>query len=198
MSESATDARTLDGLRAAVAAGARVKFLFFWSERPGQGGHPGRGCLSQWWPAPFELDGVHYRSAEHFMMAEKARLFGDVAALSEIVAAEHPGEAKAIGRRVLGFDEPRWARERVAIVVRGNEAKFSQHPELAAYLQGTGERVLVEASPRDRVWGIGLAEGDPAARDVWRWPGANLLGFALMEVRARLRTGAHGDTAGGA
>jgi ribA/ribD-fused uncharacterized protein len=181
-----TAARTLDELRAAVAAGARPKFLFFWSERPGQGGDPGKGCLSQWWPAPFELDGERYPTAEHWMMAEKARLFGDREALAEVLTVEHPGAAKAVGRRVLGFDEGAWARARVGIVRRGSLAKFSQHPELRAYLIGTGARVLVEASPRDPVWGIGLAEGDPAARDVGRWRGANLLGFALMAVRARL------------
>lgn len=181
-----TAARTLDALRVAVAAGARPKFLFFWSERPGQGGDPGKGCLSQWWPAPFELGGVRYPTAEHWMMAEKARLFGDREALAEILDAPHPGAAKAIGRRVRGFDGAVWARERVGIVRRGNAAKFAQHPELGAYLLGSGGRVLVEASPRDTVWGIGLAEGDPAARDVWRWRGANLLGFALMAVRADL------------
>lgn len=84
------------------------------------------------------------------------------------------------------MDDQSWTAARWEIVVRGNEAKFAQHPELRAYLAGTGDRVLVEASPVDRIWGIGLAHDDPAAENPELWRGLNLLGFALMEVRARL------------
>lgn len=103
-----------------------------------------------------------------------------------IIDASNPGKAKAIGRKVNGFDEATWVRHRFEIVVRGNLLKFRQHPELGEFLMGTGDKVLVEASPVDRIWGIGLAAEDPAAEDPNLWPGLNLLGFALMEVRDRL------------
>ncbi|MFD2352846.1 NADAR family protein [Nonomuraea ferruginea] len=120
------------------------------------------------------------------MMAHKALLFGDEVAAEKILAAAHPGEAKKLGRAVGGFDEETWAAHRYEIVVRGNLAKFGQHAELKEFLLTTGGRVLVEASPLDRVWGIGLAADDPAAASPATWRGLNLLGFALMDVRDAL------------
>jgi ribA/ribD-fused uncharacterized protein len=87
---------------------------------------------------------------------------------------------------VRGFDEDTWARERFGIVVEGSVHKFAAHADLREFLLGTGERVLVEASPLDRVWGIGLAADAEAAGDPRRWRGPNLLGFALMAARERL------------
>lgn len=158
----------------------------FWGHRPQRDGSPGSGCLSQWWPAPFTVDDVRYPTAEHWMMAAKARLFGDADAEARILAARSPAEAKNVGGLVRGFDEERWAAERFGIVVAGSVAKFGQDPALRGYLLATGARVLVEASPVDRVWGIGLAAGDERATDPGRWRGENLLGFALMEARERL------------
>jgi ribA/ribD-fused uncharacterized protein len=177
-----------EALIRAVRAGARIKYLHFWGHRPRPDGRIGASCLSQWWPAPFTVDGVAYATAEHWMMAAKARLFEDAAAERAALAAGHPAEAKKAGRLVRGFDEAVWARERFRIVVEGSVHKFGAHPELLAYLLGTGDRVLVEASPMDRVWGIGLAADDEAAMDPERWRGPNLLGFALMEARERLGT----------
>ncbi len=179
-----------EALIRAVHAGARVRYLHFWGHRPRPDGRIGASCLSQWWPAPFAVDGVVYATAEHWMMAEKARLFEDASAERAALAAGHPAEAKKAGRLVRGFDETTWARERFRIVVEGSVHKFGAHPDLLAYLLGTGDRVLVEASPVDRVWGIGLAASDEAAMDPERWRGPNLLGFALMEARERLRAGA--------
>ncbi|WP_237322253.1 NADAR family protein [Streptomyces sp. JJ36] len=169
-----------------MTGGACPKWLMFWGHRPQRDGSTGPGVLSQWWPSPFTVDGVQYASAEHWMMAGKARLFGDDAALAAILAARTPAEAKKHGRLVRAFDEERWAASRFDLVVTGNVAKFGQEPALRAFLLGTGNRVLVEASPRDRIWGIGLAASDERAADPARWPGRNLLGFALMEARARL------------
>jgi len=169
-----------------VAAGKPVEYLFFWGHRPHPSGQPGPNCLSQWWPAPFTVDGVHYRSAEHWMMAEKARLFGDERSAAAIIAAESPKEAKALGRSVRGFDGARWETAAFDIVVRGSIAKFGQDPQLRDYLVGTGDAVLVEASPLDAIWGIGLAADDPRAGRPEEWPGRNLLGFALMEARRDL------------
>jgi ribA/ribD-fused uncharacterized protein len=132
------------------------------------------------------------------MMAGKARLFGDADAERRALAAGHPSQAKKAGRLVRGFDEDIWARERFRLVVEGSVHKFAAHPELREFLLSTGGRVLVEASPVDRVWGIGLAADDEAAADPQRWRGPNLLGFALMEARERLRADAPPAQAGSA
>ncbi|GAA3496909.1 NADAR family protein [Streptomyces prasinosporus] len=176
-----------EALIEAVRAGERVKYLYFWGHRPLPDGRIGASCLSQWWPSPFTVDGVEYATAEHWMMAAKARLFGDAEGERRVLAAGHPSEAKKAGRLVRGFDEEIWRRERFGIVVTGSEHKFAAHGGLRSFLLGTGDRVLVEASPVDRVWGIGLAADDEAAADPARWRGPNLLGFALMEARRRLR-----------
>ncbi|MFF2730908.1 NADAR family protein [Streptomyces sp. NPDC058008] len=177
----------MDDLLARTARGENVKYLPFWGHRPRADGALGESCLSQWWPAPFTVGAVTYASAEHWMMAGKARLFGDAEAESRAVAAGSPAAAKTVGRLVRGFDEEVWTRERFALVVAGSVHKFGQDPELRAYLLGTGRRVLVEASPMDRIWGIGLAREDPRTADPASWRGLNLLGFALMEARALLR-----------
>ncbi len=176
-----------DALVREVRAGARIKYLHFWGHRPRPDGRIGASCLSQWWPSPFTVDGVEYATAEHWMMAGKARLFDDAEAERRVLAAGHPAEAKKAGRLVRGFDEAVWERERFGIVAEGSVHKFAAHADLREFLLGTGERVLVEASPVDRVWGIGLAADDEAASDPERWRGPNLLGFALMEARERLR-----------
>ncbi len=176
-----------EALVGAVRAGARIKYLHFWGHRPRPDGRIGASCLSQWWPSPFVVDGVGYATAEHWMMAAKARLFGDAEAERRALAAASPAQAKKEGRLVRGFDEETWQRERFGIVVEGSVHKFASDAGLRAFLLGTGTRVLVEASPMDRVWGIGLAADDEAAMDPQRWRGPNLLGFALMEARERLR-----------
>ncbi|MET7516215.1 NADAR family protein [Streptomyces sp. NPDC005480] len=188
-----------DSLVRAVEAGVRVKYLHFWGHTPRADGTVGASCLSQWWVAPFTVDGVEYATAEHWMMAAKARLFGDAEAERRAVGAAHPSQAKKAGRLVRGFDEDIWARERFGIVVEGSVHKFAAHADLREFLLGTGGRsemgvppaegcgrVLVEASPLDRVWGIGLAADAEAAADPRRWRGLNLLGFALMAARERL------------
>ena len=177
-----------EALIEAARTGARIKYLHFWGHRPLPDGRIGASCLSQWWPSPFTVDGVEYATAEHWMMAAKARLFGDPEGERRVLAAGHPSQAKKAGRLVRGFDEAIWRRERFGIVVEGGVHKFAAHDDLRGFLLGTGERVLVEASPVDRVWGIGLAAGDEGASDPERWRGPKQLGFALMEARRRLRT----------
>jgi ribA/ribD-fused uncharacterized protein len=168
-------------------AGWRPEFLFFWShEKTGQPRDVGAECFSQWYPAPFEVEGVRYSTAEHYMMASKARLFGDTEAERAILRSPHPGAAKRLGRGVAGFSDDVWVARREEIVLQGSLAKFGQHPALLDYLLGTKRRVLAEASPTDRVWGIGLAEDHEHARQPLEWPGLNLLGFALMTARGRL------------
>ncbi|MFF0106477.1 NADAR family protein [Streptomyces hirsutus] len=176
-----------EALIEAVATGERVKYLHFWGHQPLPDGRIGAGCLSQWWPSPFTVDGTTYKTAEHWMMAAKARIFADPEAERKILAAEHPADAKKEGRLVRHFDEATWRRERFRVVVEGSTHKFAAHTDLRAFLLNTGDRVLVEASPRDRVWGIGLGAKNERASDPAQWRGANLLGFALMQARTRLR-----------
>jgi ribA/ribD-fused uncharacterized protein len=168
-----------------MAVGYEPDFLFFWGHTPTPGHELGRWVLSQWWVEDFEVDGVRYRSAEHFMMAGKARLFGDDEILAKILRADTPADAKRLGRAVRGFEEALWVKERYGIVVAGSIAKFSGR--LRPFLLSTGEKVLVEAAPRDMIWGIGLGKDNPKALDPDTWRGQNLLGFALMDARAAIR-----------
>ncbi|QHV97923.1 NADAR family protein [Spirosoma endbachense] len=180
---------TMNWLLEKYEQSARLKYLFFWGHQPRKDGRIGESCFSQWWVAPFDVNGVQYRSAEQYMMAEKARLFDDTDVLEKILTCQSPAEAKKLGRLVQNFDPAVWDAESVAIVVAANAYKFSQHPDLKAFLLNTGERVLVEASPVDTIWGIGLAKDHPDCETPQKWPGKNQLGFALMEVRDRLRAG---------
>lgn len=173
-------------LIAAVERGEKPRFLFFWGHTP-KGGHVGPWVLSNWFPSPFVIDGVTYATNEHWMMAEKARVFGDSVARARVMKAKDPGEAKAIGREVRSFDDDVWDAARFDIVARGCEAKFASDVALRDYLLRTGDAVLVEASPRDRIWGIGLGASNSDATDPRKWRGENLLGFALMQARERLR-----------
>ncbi|MFD5750601.1 NADAR family protein [Streptomyces sp. NPDC127033] len=185
--KSGSSVRTAAELAERVQGGEAVKYLHFWGHTPRRDGALGPSCLSQWWPSPFTVDGVEYATAEHWMMANKARLFGDEKAEHAALCAANPALAKKAGRLVRGFDQTVWERERYGIVVAGSVHKFGQDAALRTYLLTTGERVLVEASPMDRIWGIGLASDDERAADPARWRGLNLLGFALMEARDRLR-----------
>lgn len=169
-----------------MARGFRPDFLHFWGHTPKDPARTDRSCCSNWFPASFVLDGVEYATTEHHMMAEKARLFGDAEMVPRILAARTPAEAKKLGRLVAGFEVGRWSEHSFEIVVAGNLAKFSQHAELRAFLLRTGAKVLVEASPSDPIWGIGLGKDHPDAHTPERWRGQNRLGFALMEVRSRL------------
>jgi hypothetical protein len=166
-----------------------VSYLFFWGHQPSEKGIIAKSYLSQWYESSFTIESIDYRTAEHYMMAEKAKLFGDVQTFSEIVHAETPQQAKALGRKIMGFKEDIWVARRLEIVIAGNLAKFSQSRQLRDFLISTNGKVLVEASPTDAIWGIGLADNDKKATDPRQWPGLNLLGFALMTVRNVLNQG---------
>jgi ribA/ribD-fused uncharacterized protein len=174
-------------LIAEIAQGQSFKYLFFWGHRPSDDGSITASCFSQWWEgSPFVVDGVTYLTAEHYMMAEKARLFGDRDTAAQILQVSHPKQAKDLGRAAKGFDAQLWEEKRLEIVTQGNFHKFSQHPELQGFLVGTGNRILVEASPVDAIWGIGRDRHAQDAANPAKWPGLNLLGFALMTVRSQL------------
>lgn len=176
----------LQELQHAVRAGQRFEYLCFWGHQPRDDGTIGASCLSQWFEAAFTVDGVEYRTAEHFMMAEKARLFGDLATRDRVLAASTPAEAKQLGREVTPWDQDTWAAHRFEIVVRASIGKFASNASLRDFLLATGDRILVEASPRDRIWGIGMGKNNPAAENPLEWRGLNLLGFALMQARSQL------------
>ena len=142
----------LPALQAAFKRKAKLKYVYFWGHTPKQKGIADKAVFSQWYPAPFELYGERYATAEHYMMAEKARLFGADDIRCQILQAGSPAQAKALGRQIIGFQDDIWNAHRFDIVCRANHAKFSQHPDLKAFLLQTGERVLVEASPMDSIW----------------------------------------------
>lgn len=121
------------------------------------------------------------------MMANKAELFGDMETKDKIMQCSTPKQIKALGRMVKGFDQEIWDKFKHSIVVNGNWRKFSQNRALCDFLLATGDSILVEASPVDKIWGIGLAADNPDAQNPLKWKGQNMLGFALMEVRDELQ-----------
>ena len=156
-------------------------FIFFYKEREPY------GCFSNFYPAPFQYAGRSYSSSEQFMMAQKALAFWDMDAWQKILDARTPAEAKALGKTVQGYDDALWDRIRFQVVRRGVRAKFQQTAELRDVLMSTGDRILVEAAPRDKIWGVGMAADDPDIIDSSQWRGTNLLGQVLMQVRSDLR-----------
>jgi ribA/ribD-fused uncharacterized protein len=143
--------------------------------------------LSNFYPARFVIEGVAYTCVEQFMQAEKARVFNDEVSLAAILKASTPLEMKRLGRRVSPFDKELWARAVQDIVFKGLMAKFLQHPELMHRLASTKDALLVEASPRDRLWGAGLGKPGIAkylAEGRTEFRGRNLLGKLLMKLRS--------------
>ena len=189
VAKSPVDARSVAELVSIIRTGTRPKFVFFWGHRPGPSGQLTQTCLSQWWPTRFVAEGHEFATAEHYMMWSKASLFGDMRRAEAVLMARSPAQAKAIGRQVEGFNEDVWVEHRWRIVVTASMAKFDSNPALKEYLLGTKHRVLVEASPVDRVWGIGLSVDSDKVENPEQWCGLNLLGFALMEARHRLQEG---------
>ena len=160
-------------------------FVFFWGHRKGK--KIGKTCFSQWYEIEFEVDGHRYNCAEQYMMAQKAWLFKDIEIFSKILDARDPKEIKALGREVKNFEPKIWNQHKFEIVVKGNLGKFGDNPELKDYLLSTRDKILVEASPYDKIWGIGMKVETPGIENPSNWKGENLLGFALMEVRDELR-----------
>ena len=144
-------------------------------------------CLSQWYDCCFTIDGIEYHTAEQYMMYQKAMLFNDTEVASEILNSYNPREYKKLGRLVRNFDPFIWEKNKYFIVVKGNTYKFLQNKELGDFLFNTGDKILVEASPFDKIWGIGLSKNNPDCKNPNTWRGSNLLGFALMQTRDILR-----------
>jgi ribA/ribD-fused uncharacterized protein len=186
--------------RALARGGARSEsaFQFFYGHGPRAGD---LAVLSNWYvlDRPFkDADGNKFPTSEHHMMHAKAELFSDKDAAARILACPSPAKAKEIGREVRGFDESLWRERALHLVADGCELKFSQCDRCRQVLLSTGDRILVEAAPRDSVWGIGMDASSPARLDPGTWRGSNWLGEALMIVRARLREAAAAASAAAA
>jgi ribA/ribD-fused uncharacterized protein len=144
------------------------------------------GPFSQWRLAPFKAEGIEFNCAEQWMMWHKARLFGDDKAASAVLASDSPSEQKRIGRRVIGYTDKLWHPVAKPVVFAGSVYKFTQNWQLGERLKATRGQLLVEASPTDRVWGIGLDEWDEDRFDPSKWRGTNWLGEILTAVRIAL------------
>jgi ribA/ribD-fused uncharacterized protein len=154
-----------------------MRYTFFFTEA---------SPFSQWYRCRFESGGHVFNCAEQYMMHGKALLFGDAEMAAKILEADHPKLQKALGRKVRDFDDVVWRRERENIVMAGSRLKFTQDDDLRAQLLATAGTTLVEASPYDRIWGIGLSAKDPRAADPSQWRGKNLLGHILTRLRDEL------------
>ncbi len=142
--------------------------------------------LSNFHPSPFNMKGMRFAHIEQYMMFCKAKLFNDDVSAAAIMLTNDPKECKRLGRLVANYNDEAWCASREFYVYIGCVRKFQQNPSAAAYLISTHPRELVEASPYDRLWGVGLAADDPRILDKEKWRGQNLLGKVLMQVRETL------------
>ena len=150
------------------------EYVFFWN-----------GICSQWYTSPFEEDGIKYNTAEQYMMAQKALVFKDTEIFKQIMKATSPREQKALGRKIKNFSDEVWDKHKIDVVTQGTYLKFSQDRTIKEWLMSFGTREFVEASPYDKVWGIGLNKEDERALNKETWEGENLLGVCLNKVRDR-------------
>ena len=154
------------------------KYTFFWKDK---------SPFSNWHPSEFTLDGVKFKNTEMHMMYKKAMLFSDAETAEEILKAKHPKECKALGRKVKGFDKEIWEENCKRFVYDGNYAKFTQNQNLHKALMDTGDTKICEASPYDKIWGIGLDEKNAKITEEANWPGQNWLGEVLTALRNDLK-----------
>ena len=152
------------------------KHVFFWN-----------GIYSQWHIAKMNIDGITFNSCEQYMMFKKALLFEDIEIANLILKETNPREQKNWGRKIQNFDKAIWDANCLSIVYKGNLAKFTQNEKLKEELLGTGDRFLVEASPLDKIWGIGMAESDKGVDNPENWKGLNLLGQIVTLVKTQIK-----------
>lgn len=153
-------------------------FVFFWKPP---------AVFSQWTYANFIVDGIKYSCTEQYMMAGKAKLFSDELSYQKILSTNNPWDHQKLGRKVKNFSNEIWNENCLKIVTNGNFEKFKQNKDMLKILLETGDKILVEASPVDQIWGVGLAANDDRILDKSQWKGKNFLGKALMEVRKLLK-----------
>ncbi len=153
------------------------QYTFFWKSH---------SPFSQWYLCNFVVDGIEFNCAEQYMMYKKAELFSDLETAKKILESTSPAKQKKLGRQVKGFDQQIWDQHCKQIVYEGNYAKFTQNPDLKEELLKTKGTILVEASPVDRIWGVGLSEEDPRILNPKEWRGRNYLGEILTKLREDL------------
>lgn len=178
---------SIEQIREAFLNGKELEYTLFWKPQPSSDESVTESCFSQWWKADFLAVVDTYCCMEQFMMANKAKLFGDEEIREQIMQCSDPKQIMALGRKVRNFDETVWNEVKYPIVLNGNYLKFTQNPELRDFLLSTGDSVIVEASPYDGIWGIKMGQTNENVLNPLKWRGENLLGFALMEVRDEIR-----------
>lgn len=144
--------------------------------------------LSNWYECRFKYKNLNFYNTEQAFMWEKAVYFGDMKIAEEILRTPNPKENKALGRKVKNFNANEWTKVSFQIMVDVNNEKFTQNRLLKSNLLETGNKILVEASPKDNIWGIGLIWSDDRVLDDFNWIGLNLLGKALMVVRENIKS----------
>jgi hypothetical protein len=150
------------------------KYIFFWDS-----------IYSNWYGCEFSSAGRKFNCSEQNFMYHKALTFGDVETAEKMMKESHPRVQKKLGKLVKNYDDTTWAEVRYDIMKEAVYLKFSQNKELLSELLKTGDKIFVEASPYDTIWGIGMGEDDDLILDEKNWKGLNLLGKALCEVRAQ-------------
>ena len=156
-------------------------YIYFWkiSENP-------HGVFSQWYMSEFTHSNIKYNCTEQFMMAKKAELFFDTINYKKIMNSTDPVKMRKLGRKVKNYDNAIWEEHSYKIVLQANLCKFVQDKYLRDILLATKDKILVEASPYDKIWGVGLSAKNPKILNENTWNGKNLLGKVLMNVRTRL------------
>ena len=159
---------------------SKQNVIGFWSEKNKY------GFMSQWYPSKFTVDGNKFTSCEQWMMYQKAVLFKDIDDAKLILKMKDPKEIKKMGRKIKNFNEKLWDKNKFDIIYHGNLEKFTQDNELKEQLLATENKILAEASPYDKIYGIGMYPNDPDVQYPKRWKGENLLGQAIMKVREKI------------
>jgi len=154
-------------------------FIFFWANA---------SPFSNWYKSKFTHNGVQYNCSEQYMMHMKALMFNDTEVAELIMEQKDPRKQKFLGRQVRNFDQNVWLEKCQDIMVDGLISKFTQNPAILGTLLNTDDKIIVEASPYDTIWGIGLSEDNPDALDQSKWRGQNLLGIVLMRARDEIRS----------
>lgn len=146
------------------------------------------GCFSNWKKSIFKVGEIEFYNMEQFIMYQKALLFGDVEVAEKILKEKNPKEIKKFGREVKNFNAEIWSRNLFHLCSVGMVEKFNQNPDMKNILISTGNKTIVEASPYDKIWGIGMSETDEDILNMSKW-GENILGKMLCYTRNLINTG---------
>ena len=177
---------SLSKLKTDFNKGKKIDFLFFYGHTNDKN-EITKSSLSQWYIKDFKANNLTFNCMEKYMMYNKALLFDDKKIAEEILNNNQPKTIKGLGRKVSNFKDETWDKVKYTIILKGNYHKFSQNNDLRNFLLNTKNKILVEASPYDKVWGIKMKYDNENIENPFFWQGENLLGFALMEVRDEIK-----------